>query len=223
MKKLSIVLLAALMILTLGACTRSKTKSAVITPTLPAIVPFPVATQPTMAPNALSITQTALSSAFTQPTATPEMLVTITEIPGVTETPAAGVIGGAVASTMLPPEAVLSPTPAGTLATPLYEVFAGTNYGYPTFGVRGVVQDQNVTLQLNEFPADVHYIVKMGAIDTGAVNGTIAYEGDSGAGGTSVQTFTIPEALKGQGSIAVRIEFSSGTWAANYFYNITTR
>lgn len=222
MKRFAILTISVLLVLTLGACTRSKTADVVKTPTLPAVAPFPVVTQPTPEVNSLSVTQTALSSAFTNPTATPVMLATMLATPTAPDAAAVGT-GGVVVASAAPLEPAVSPTPEGTLATPLFEVFSGTNYGYPTFGVRGVVQDANVTLQLNEFPPDVHYIIKMGPIDTAAVNGTVAYEGDSGTGGSSVQTITIPEQLKGQPSIAVRIEFSSGTWAANYFYNITTR
>jgi len=214
MKKLAMFVLAILLIFTLSACTRSKSKSPVASPTTPAVAPFPVATKAGGTTNIISITQTALSSAFTNPTP-----VTISTQAAAPTTVGSLVEPTATAEPLLPSA---TPTPAGTAATPPFTVFSGNNSGYPTFGIRGVIQDQNVTIQANDFPANVDYVIRMGDNNTGGVNGVVAEEANSGDGGTFLKTVKIPEELKGLGTIAVRIEFSTGTWAANYFYNITT-
>lgn len=214
MKKYAILILALILLFSLSACTRSKSKSPVASPTVSSVAPFPVATKSGGTTNIISITQTALSSAFTNPTP----ITIVTQIAATTS------VGSLVepTATYAPLEPSATPTHAGTAVTPPFIVFSGGNLGYPTFGIRGVVQDQNVTIQANEFPADVDYVIRMGDNNTGGVNGTIAEEANSGEGGTFLKTVKIPENLKGLGTIAVRIEFSTGTWAANYFYNITT-
>lgn len=214
MKKYTIIVLALILVFSLSACTRSKSKSPVASPTVSSLAPFPVATKSGGTTNIISITQTALSSAFTNPT----------PVAIVTQLAASTSVGSLVQPTVTaePLQPQVTPTPAGTAATPPFTVFSGNNTGYPTFGIRGVVQDQNVTIQANDFPPNVDFVIRMGANNTGGVNGPVAEEANSGEGGTFLKTIQIPEALKGLGTIAVRIEFSTGTWAANYFYNITT-
>ena len=94
--------------------------------------------------------------------------------------------------------------------------------GYPTFGIRGVVRDENVTIQANDFPSNTSYTVRMGTFTSGAVNGIVIATEDSGTGGTYLATYDIPDDLKGMDRIAIRVEFSDGRYAFNWFWNTTT-
>jgi hypothetical protein len=62
----------------------------------------------------------------------------------------------------------------------------------------------------------------MGSFNSGAVNGIVAATEDTGSGGTYLVTFDIPGDLKGMDRIAIRVEFSDGRYAYNWFWNTTT-
>lgn len=96
--------------------------------------------------------------------------------------------------------------------------------GIPTFFIKSVQRDVNVTIETNKFPANDTFEVLMGAYGTQAKNGIKVGNWNSGTGGTKTPTFVIPAALKGSYRIAIRLQSvtGSGYYAYNWFYNNTT-
>jgi hypothetical protein len=93
----------------------------------------------------------------------------------------------------------------------------------PTFNIVGVVEDQRVTVETRNFPANRTFVVRMGPIGTRAVNGTRVGEFNSGRGGTFQKTFDIPSGLRGSNQIAIRMDATSGGYFAyNWFSNDTS-
>lgn len=110
-----------------------------------------------------------------------------------------------------------SPTPRPT-NTPLPPPYTGI----PTFRIVSVARDASVTIQTNNFPAGVKFDVRMGAMGTQGVGGTLVTTTDSGRGGSFQMTYTIPPALRGSARIAIRLEnLPTGYFAYNWFYNNT--
>jgi hypothetical protein len=106
-----------------------------------------------------------------------------------------------------------SPTP-GPTRTPSYS-------GIPTFSIIAVVRDKTVTIRTKNFPANMDFKVRMGAMGTRGVNGILVKTINSGNGGVFEDTYDIPVALRGSYQIAIRLESSSGYYAYNWFYNNT--
>ena len=96
-------------------------------------------------------------------------------------------------------------------------------YGYPYFFITAVVEDQTVTIQAYNFPANDTYNVTMGYYGGYGIGGVVVGSTNTGAGGSFVETYTIPASLVGQPLIAIRLQSSaSGYYAYNWFYNNTT-
>lgn len=94
---------------------------------------------------------------------------------------------------------------------------------YPTFSIKAVSKDTNVTIVTKNLPANDTFVVTMGKMGTRGVGGVTVDTLDSGNGGTQELTFKVPDSLKGQYQIAVRLESKkSGYFAYNWFYNNTT-
>jgi hypothetical protein len=94
--------------------------------------------------------------------------------------------------------------------------------GIPTFSITGVVEDESVTINTNNFPANYDFKVLMGKMGTRGVGGIHVTTINSGAGGTFTDTYGVPSDLAGQNRIAIRLEATSGGYYAfNWFYNNT--
>ena len=92
----------------------------------------------------------------------------------------------------------------------------------PTISISSVVRDGTVTVQTHNFPANDHFVVLMNYMHTQGIGGTQVAEFDSGNGGSFSQTFNIPDYLKGQPQIAIRVYSpTSGYYAYNWFWNNT--
>ena len=92
----------------------------------------------------------------------------------------------------------------------------------PTISIVGVVEDQSVTIETHNFPANLTFVARMGPIGTRAINGTKVGEFDSGKGGRFQKTFNIPNSLKGSRQIAIRTDSTAGGFFSyNWFYNST--
>ena len=91
----------------------------------------------------------------------------------------------------------------------------------PTISILSVVEDDSVTIQTFDFPADTKFQVRMGKSGTGGVDGILVENINSRNGGTFVATFEIPEKLHGEEQIAIRLESSSGYYSYNWFDNDT--
>jgi hypothetical protein len=100
-------------------------------------------------------------------------------------------------------------------------VVPGTTYysGIPTFSISSVVKDNSVTIQGINFPPNQNFSVKMNYFGTLGIGGTEVAVTNSGAGGSFSATYTIPDWLKGQSQIAIRMDSPQGYYAYNWFYN----
>jgi hypothetical protein len=112
------------------------------------------------------------------------------------------------------------PTPPGGSPGPyIYPYF--TNI--PTFTISGVTKDNKVVIHAYNFPASEKFTVQMGIYGTYGINGIVVATTDSGTGGSFEATYTIPDSLKGQDKIAIRMDSSTGYYYSyNWFYNVTT-
>jgi len=101
--------------------------------------------------------------------------------------------------------------------------YQGMGPGFPTFGICGVIRDVSVTVQTNDFIAGQTYTVYMGDYNSGGLGGVVIGSYNTNNGGRYEETYAIPDSLKGLGQIAIRMEFSSGWYATNFFYNQSTQ
>jgi hypothetical protein len=212
---LSLMIVAMMFVLIFAACTRSASTPVPDTQGK-GEVDFPVLTEigPTQPPYDVFATQTA--EVLEKPATAAPTIVIETPTPQPTEpTPTAVLVKPTEAPTEEPPQ------PDATTENPDFPVYQGGT-GYPTFGIRGVVRDETVTIQANDFPSNTSYTVRMGTFTSGAVNGIVIATEDSGTGGTYLATYDIPDDLKGMDRIAIRVEFSDGRYAFNWFWNTTT-
>jgi hypothetical protein len=92
----------------------------------------------------------------------------------------------------------------------------------PFITITAVKVDESATVHATGLPADMTFTVRMGTADVTTATGAVVGEVKSGADGTFDATFTIPAALKGKATIAVRIDAARGGWFAyNWFTNKT--
>ena len=92
----------------------------------------------------------------------------------------------------------------------------------PTFFIKAVQRDTSVTIVTNNFPANDTFDVYMNFYGTAGINGIKIGSVNSDGGGTLTYTFTVPDAMKGQPRIAVRLKSpTSGYYAFNWFWNNT--
>lgn len=98
-----------------------------------------------------------------------------------------------------------------------------THTGIPTISILSVDEDKTVTLRTYNFPAGREFKVLMGKMGTKGVNGIHVTTINSGTGGSFTQTFDIPDALKSDYRIAIRLQTMDGVfYAYNWFYNNTS-
>lgn len=92
--------------------------------------------------------------------------------------------------------------------------------GIPTISIETVEADQEVTIKTHNFPKNKIFDVLMGLIGTKGLNGIQVTSFDSEGGGSFEKTFIIPESLKGEYQIAIRLQTPDGHfYAYNWFYN----
>lgn len=96
--------------------------------------------------------------------------------------------------------------------------------GYPTFAIAAVIRDKNVKIVPSNFPPNDTFNVRMNWMGTRGVGGTLVQTVTSNSkGNLSDVKYPIPDYLKGQYQIAIRLDSpSSGYYAFNWFYNNTT-
>lgn len=92
----------------------------------------------------------------------------------------------------------------------------------PTISIVSVERDQTVTVRTHNFPANRAFTVRMGAMGTRGINGTVVATTNSGSGGTFDVTYDIPAALQGSRQIAIRMDAPGGYYSFNWFYNNTS-
>ncbi|MBW6465371.1 MAG: hypothetical protein K0B06_02565 [Brevefilum sp.] len=95
--------------------------------------------------------------------------------------------------------------------------------GIPTISILSVDEDKSVTIKTHNFPANRDFMVLMDKMGTRGIGGFIVTTIASGSGGSLTETFEIPDELKGDNRIAIRLQTSDGVYFAyNWFYNNTT-
>jgi len=95
--------------------------------------------------------------------------------------------------------------------------------GIPTISILSVKADEEVTVQTYNFPKTKEFKVLMGKYGTKGVGGVLVDSFNSGDGGKFTKAFVIPESLKGNYRIAIRLQTPDGYYYAyNWFYNNTT-
>jgi hypothetical protein len=110
-------------------------------------------------------------------------------------------------------------TPGGPTSTPKPTQAPGYS-GIPTFSVVSVSRNNTVTVKTKNFPPGKRWTVRMGAMGTRGVNGTVVERFDSHDGGAFERTFDIPAKFDGSSQVAIRMEANTGGWFAfNWFYN----
>jgi hypothetical protein len=90
----------------------------------------------------------------------------------------------------------------------------------PLIDIVSVETDSKVTVNTANFPADDTFDVLMNTYGTLGIGGTQVDTISTGSGGSGEYTFSIPDGLKGEGLIAIRMEStSSGYYSYNWFSN----
>jgi hypothetical protein len=89
----------------------------------------------------------------------------------------------------------------------------------PLIDILAVKKNQSVTIWAYNFPSRVVFDVRMGLIGTRAENGILVDSVLSDRDGAFEATFNIPNALRGETQIAIRLESDSGFYSYNWFYN----
>jgi hypothetical protein len=85
-----------------------------------------------------------------------------------------------------------------------------------------VEKDKSVRVRTHNFPANTEFEVLMGLQGTRGIGGERVEFINSGSGGTFTRTFAIPEELRSQQRIVVRLQGTTTTWFAfNTFTNAT--
>lgn len=96
---------------------------------------------------------------------------------------------------------------------------AQTTEVVPTFSIENVVVDQSVTIQAQNFPLLQDFVVLMGKNGTLGINGIPVATTNSGLTGIFSATYPIPDALKGERRIAIRLQSAQGYFSYNWFWN----
>jgi hypothetical protein len=78
--------------------------------------------------------------------------------------------------------------------------------GIPTTSIVSVDAGNTVTIKLYNYPKNIDFNVRMGLYGTLGVGGELVASFNSGNGGTMEKTFDIPESLKDDAKIAIRLE-----------------
>jgi hypothetical protein len=89
----------------------------------------------------------------------------------------------------------------------------------PTFNIVSVVKDVSVTIQTSTFPPDKLFTVRIGYGNTDGSGGVVVATTNSGTGGAFQETYLIPDLMKGQAVLTIRMDAPGGYYAYNYFNN----
>ena len=96
------------------------------------------------------------------------------------------------------------------------------NSNIPTFEIISGVKNKQVTIQTSGFPPHTTFVVAMGKFGTKGVNRVEVDSTYSANDVTFKVSYIIPNTLRGQERIAIRLQSSTGYISYNWFYNNTT-
>jgi hypothetical protein len=92
----------------------------------------------------------------------------------------------------------------------------------PLITVSSVSQNNTVTIQVSNLPANDTYNVYMNVFGSAGIGGTDVGSISTGSGGTQSFTYSIPSGLQGRDRLAIRIQSPvSGYFSYNWFWNST--
>lgn len=201
-----LIILAVIVLASMTGCLRSaSTEPAAPTATLA----FSLPTQ-----NVVTIAQTATAIAKIKLTGTP--VAPSTE-------PGAQATNPFVTTPVSSTKSVATNTPFGPTPTKSrkdYSFDPAPSSSYPRLSIAWVDADLKVGVRTYGFPTMGTYTVSMGV---GPRGGTVVTTGNCDATTSYAVIYDIPAALKGVSPIYIRVDFSNGTWAVNWFYNLTTQ
>ena len=92
----------------------------------------------------------------------------------------------------------------------------------PTISISSVATDQSVTIQTHNYPPNQTFQVRMNYMGTLGLGGPVVGTLESGAGGSLTASYAIPDFLKGQRQIAIRLDSPQGYYSYNWFWNNTS-
>lgn len=130
----------------------------------------------------------------------------------------AATASGTKTATPTPTKTPTGPTPTKTAVTPAATKVPGYT-GIPTIKIIAVAKDSTVTVRTNNYPAGETFTVRMGKFGTRGIGGVVVGTTDSGKGGVFDVTYKIPDELKGQLLIAIRLDSPHGFYSFNWFWN----
>ena len=119
---------------------------------------------------------------------------------------------------------ILIATVAVLLAILLPKVNSVYSSPIPTISILSVNQGESVTIRTHNFPANHIFAVSMGKMGTRGIGGDVITTVASGSGGSFNLTYAIPEALKNERQVAIRLQTGHANpyFAYNWFYNAAT-
>lgn len=89
----------------------------------------------------------------------------------------------------------------------------------PTMHIDSAVTDVSVTFTTYDFPPNQDFVLTMGKMGTLGIDGWVLDTINSGAGGSAIYTYPIPDAFLGDYQISIRLQSAQGYYAYNWFYN----
>jgi hypothetical protein len=201
-------ILTTVFIILISACVRPASGGPVSVPTTTGIS-NPVATQSALMKEIIAGTQTAMAMASSAGTSIPTVYGAT---PGATSTTGLGTNTPVYPSPTANKTIMMLPTQTQGPPPEIQPTYVSGAYDPKKFGdgsirieVIKIVQAQTVTLQMDNFPPDITFTVKMdvygnSGIEAGqniyALNGIVVGFTNSGKGGTLQATYTIPDALR---------------------------
>lgn len=115
---------------------------------------------------------------------------------------------------------LLSILVVAALVVPFGVHSASAYSGVPTISIMEVTKGPTVSIQMDNFPDDTDFVVTMAPYGNYGVNGTVVETINSGKGGKNSKTFLVPDSLRNESTIAIRLENSEkGYFAFNWFIN----
>lgn len=89
----------------------------------------------------------------------------------------------------------------------------------PSFSILSVTAGVSVTIQTANFPPNQDFTVRMGKYGTYGIGGIVVATTNSGEGGSFKVTYQIPDSLKTEEKIAIRMDGKLGYYSFNWFVN----